>query len=360
MAYVHYVSKERLQPVDIYCEAFLNGDEAKEIEKLVHEVYARLDRRFHMQSENWKINYHEFRDIGDKGCLGSCIADRRTGITESIEIYPDALCSSKVFFEVIRHEYAHAVAELRWSGDEYYDSHSKHGRIWQQIAREVGCKAKSSIETGEYFTHVLKDKSGNIIYFATGIDDAQCVMESEDPNLGIHIVDGEEIYQEYLGKKDEKKKAKENENLILQAAKDKLLENLSLKAAKYEAELELINVSTKSIEKEIREKSGLRIFHMAFGEGYVKKSENGRLEVSFDSGKTTTFGLKKVIELGLISFIDFPDLSARLDNLKPLFAHEKDIRESYEHAIHEREKAEVREIWTFGEQKSVKHNFLSC
>ena len=36
-------------------------------------------------------------------------------------------------------------------------------------------------------------------------------MESEDPNLGIHIVDGEEIYQEYLGKNEEKKKAKENE-----------------------------------------------------------------------------------------------------------------------------------------------------
>ena len=30
MAYVHYVSKERLQPVDIYCEAFLNGDESNE------------------------------------------------------------------------------------------------------------------------------------------------------------------------------------------------------------------------------------------------------------------------------------------------------------------------------------------
>lgn len=39
MAYVHYVSKERLQPVDICCEAFLNGDEAKKIEKFSCFVY---------------------------------------------------------------------------------------------------------------------------------------------------------------------------------------------------------------------------------------------------------------------------------------------------------------------------------
>ena len=63
MAYVHYVSKERLQPVDICCEAFLNVDDAKEIEKLVHEVYSSFAQNKAIQLLSCFVLYH-FRHFG--------------------------------------------------------------------------------------------------------------------------------------------------------------------------------------------------------------------------------------------------------------------------------------------------------
>ena len=63
MAYVHYVNKERLQPVDIYCEAFLNGDDAEKIEMLVHEVYSSFAQNKAIQLMSCFVLNH-FRHFG--------------------------------------------------------------------------------------------------------------------------------------------------------------------------------------------------------------------------------------------------------------------------------------------------------
>ena len=90
--------------------------------------YARLDSKLNVDTSNIEIK------ISTQAInrLGSCRS--RNGIPIRITITDFVLKDNDLFYDVIRHEYAHALTKLRYPKEKH-----GHDYIWQGVCREVGC-----------------------------------------------------------------------------------------------------------------------------------------------------------------------------------------------------------------------------
>ena len=94
------------------------------------EISSRLSR---------KLGYFKVKRVGGFEVFGMNFGKSELSITFSDRIFD---MPGKVFTEVIRHEYAHAAAFLKYPGEKL-----GHGPRWKEICRQVGCEARTHIDT---------------------------------------------------------------------------------------------------------------------------------------------------------------------------------------------------------------------
>lgn len=68
---------------------------------------------------------------------------------QNLEIVISKRClnDEDLFYEVIRHEYAHAVVHLRRPLERHV-----HDKVWKDVCREIGCRPRATIKLGDSYT----------------------------------------------------------------------------------------------------------------------------------------------------------------------------------------------------------------
>lgn len=110
----------------------------------IRQEYRRLDALCNVNTESIELAISK-RSI--RQC-GRCERKRIKGVWRPVRIVIAAfvLHDDALFIDVIRHEYAHAVATLRSGRAEGHNAH------WKQICVEIGCRPQriaQSSETGK-------------------------------------------------------------------------------------------------------------------------------------------------------------------------------------------------------------------
>ena len=100
---------------------------------LIHDEYARLDELIGVDSSQIEIKI----STRLKRHYGYFMYKPKLRIV----IANAALRSYKIFYEVIRHEYAHAALWLLEPGVDH-----KHDLRWRDMARQVGCIPRATIK----------------------------------------------------------------------------------------------------------------------------------------------------------------------------------------------------------------------
>lgn len=110
----------------------------------VREEYRRLDKLCGVSTEGILLK------VSTRGVkrLGSCHFSRRNHPDGKSRLVPDSISLSDViftderlFWNVIRHEYAHALVCLRTG-----KSHG-HDEVWQRACKEIGCNPSRTTST---------------------------------------------------------------------------------------------------------------------------------------------------------------------------------------------------------------------
>lgn len=71
----------------------------------------------------------------------------------TITISKAVMTDEKLFYDTIRHEYAHAAVYLRHP----YEHHA-HDAVWRATCREVGCTPRATVKESSY-TEMMRQKS---------------------------------------------------------------------------------------------------------------------------------------------------------------------------------------------------------
>lgn len=109
----------------------------------VKKEYRRLDKMLNVNTENIEI-----KTISGFSMGGWCKS--RGGKPIAIGINKLAFeCSENDFYDVIRHEYAHAV-------DIILHKNSNHGASWQRICRQIGCNPVSTVDKNSELNQKLE------------------------------------------------------------------------------------------------------------------------------------------------------------------------------------------------------------
>ena len=88
-----------------------------------------------------------------KSRLGSFSVKKPGGLVMSLLVKPtltitisrQVMDEESLFYDTIRHEYAHAVVYLR-----YPREHHVHDAVWKKVCREVGCTPRATVKNEEY------------------------------------------------------------------------------------------------------------------------------------------------------------------------------------------------------------------
>jgi len=94
----------------------------------IESEYRRLDKIVNLDTSNINIKL----STKSVNRLGSCRSIR--GVPASITIADFVLQEKDLFYDVIRHEYAHAITKLRYPKEKH-----GHDSVWQKACKEVGC-----------------------------------------------------------------------------------------------------------------------------------------------------------------------------------------------------------------------------
>ena len=104
----------------------------------IREEYERLDRLTGVDTSrvSLRISGRMTRKLGEFKTSGSLI-----GMKREIAISSKCLEDEELFYEVIRHEYAHAVVSLRHPLQRHV-----HDETWKAVCRQIGCRPKATIK----------------------------------------------------------------------------------------------------------------------------------------------------------------------------------------------------------------------
>jgi len=119
----------------------INKEQAIE---LIKAEYKRLDTITGINSEKIELKLSSRL----KSRLGYFQVDRKHIFAFpklSITISAKILKSDELFYDVIRHEYAHAVCYLRHPLQKH-----GHDKTWKDVCREVGCNPRATTKVEEY------------------------------------------------------------------------------------------------------------------------------------------------------------------------------------------------------------------
>lgn len=307
--------------------------EEENVAERVKEIYKRMDSRCGFKSDRINVVYSSESETytDEDGCqysvLGNCSRLSEADGNLEITIFPDALNNTEVFLDTIKHEYSHAIAEVVWFGDEYYESHSAHGRRWQEIAKYVGCNAVpyATKIVGRSFEYAVKDIAKNkVLAHFLNLEEAECFVDNQvqggNTNDNLTVVPAEEVYNDYLS---EKQKAKEER---ISKAIEKVRAEQELKTQKLRKKQEELKLQEErraeaaaaeaktiaALSSILASYPELKVVHNSFGPGTVTSVDGSHISIAFDSGKTSVFSVKVLIEGGFITFPKNPALLVQL------------------------------------------------
>lgn len=114
--------------------------------------YSRLDRICGIDSSgiDVKLSGRLKRKLGYFRC--------GTGLRPEIVISKSVLNDEPLFYETIRHEYAHAVVYFRHP----FEKHA-HDAVWKAVCREVGCSPKATVKTASTSSDSRQNEAKYII-----------------------------------------------------------------------------------------------------------------------------------------------------------------------------------------------------
>ena len=121
--------------------------------KDIREEYDRLDKFTNVDTSNIMI---EISTTSLKR-LGCCHFFNNQ--PSRITIADFVLKDKKLFYDVIRHEYAHAVVKLRYPNEKH-----GHDYVWKRVCIEVGCKpsCKYSVES-DTLNNIINEKAKYVV-----------------------------------------------------------------------------------------------------------------------------------------------------------------------------------------------------
>jgi predicted SprT family Zn-dependent metalloprotease len=113
----------------------------------IRKEYKRLDQQLNLNTSNINIQ------ISTKAVnrLGSCSTKNYTPV--KITIADFVLKDENLFYDVIRHEYAHAITKIRYPREKH-----GHDYIWQRACREVGCSPTRCNDIESDILKTVKDE----------------------------------------------------------------------------------------------------------------------------------------------------------------------------------------------------------
>jgi len=107
----------------------------------IRTEYDRLDRITGVDTRKVaiRISNRMSRKLGQFSVSGVILSQKL-----EITISSRCLADEKLFFEVIRHEYAHAVVHIRRPLERHV-----HDKVWKDVCRQIGCRPRATIKLDE-------------------------------------------------------------------------------------------------------------------------------------------------------------------------------------------------------------------
>ena len=104
----------------------------------IRKEYDRLDRLTGVDTSKVaiRISKRMTRRLGEYKTSGSLFKIKR-----EIAISSRCLGDDELFYEVIRHEYAHAVVNIKHPLERHV-----HDEVWKKVCRQIGCSPKATIK----------------------------------------------------------------------------------------------------------------------------------------------------------------------------------------------------------------------
>ena len=104
----------------------------------IRKEYDRLDRLTGVDTSkvSLRISKRMSRKLGEFRTTGGLLRRER-----EIAISSRCLGDEDLFYEVIRHEYAHAVVSIRHPLERHV-----HDETWKSVCRQIGCRPKATIK----------------------------------------------------------------------------------------------------------------------------------------------------------------------------------------------------------------------
>ena len=110
----------------------------------IRREYDRLDKLTGVDTSrvSLRISSRMTRKLGEFRTSGSLLSIKR-----EIAISSRCLDDEELFYEVIRHEYAHAVVNLKHPLGRHV-----HDEVWKSVCRQIGCRPKATMKLDERFS----------------------------------------------------------------------------------------------------------------------------------------------------------------------------------------------------------------
>lgn len=115
--------------------------------KDIRSEYDRLDRVCSVDTTQIEIKLNNANKRLGSFCVHQIPKTKlfeRNKFSLVITISRKVMDDDDLFYDTIRHEYAHAVAYLRYPGARH-----GHDAVWKQICHEVGCNPKATVRNDE-------------------------------------------------------------------------------------------------------------------------------------------------------------------------------------------------------------------
>lgn len=90
--------------------------------------------------------------------LGSCRYPTPDGKPMRIMVSSAILNDDALFWDTVRHEYAHAAVYLLHPGERH-----AHDAVWREICRRIGCTPKSTAPSGGEAEHLRRERAKYLV-----------------------------------------------------------------------------------------------------------------------------------------------------------------------------------------------------
>ena len=344
------------------------------VETLAHEYFKRLDKEFHLGSENFNIIYSDNSNVESAGTCNPAYP--------TIIIKQDALVSNDVFYTALRFEYANALAKKRIIesltikdakssiNDEDAEDYllNEYSEYFNEAMYELGCDVSALLNAkGHYFTDaVMCQQCGRLIHLSTSSNEAlawlnyvsndfSCKCKARktagrNKEQNFCLIDGTTAYERFIetSKRIDNERASIKRNLYNAAKAQKLSEINVLKNEMNTLEKRLSTARSAQdvLLDKIDNPTGGSFIHKTLGLGNTIEIKDGRIYACFESGKTIALSVRALAQHNLISFTQDSIKNDILNQYSKLINEEQTLItdiETLSNAVSEVQKKDIAE-----------------